>query len=296
MFPIAELIKVLSPLEFKGNKDSFFNKMVPFDKDNIDPDALMWIGASKNHLLDQVTAGTVLCEDAGVTDISPTLNIVTVTNARSAFRQVLEHFFKKKIKTGIHATAIIDASASIGNNCSIGAFVIIEENTQIGDNTFIGHHSIIGSNTIIENDVQIGTHCSIGGDGFGYEKDESGHYIQIPHIGYVHIKNHVDIGNNTCIDRGTLGATSIGSYCRIDNLVHIAHNAQIGSDTIIIAHAMVAGSCEIGSNVWVAPCAAILNKIQVADGAKIGMGAMVFKNVGEEETLLGNPARVTKAM
>jgi len=296
MFSIAELIKVLSPLDFKGNKDAFFSKVVPFDKDNTDPDVLMWIGASKNNLLDQVAAGTIICEHPGDVDVSPTLNIVSVPNARSAFRQVLTHFYAKPSKIGIHPTAVIDPSAIIGKGCSIGAFVVIEENVVIGNGSIIGHHTVIGNGTVVENDVLIGTHCSIGGDGFGYEKDEAGHYIQIPHIGYVHIKQFADIGNNTCIDRGTLGTTTIGAYSRIDNLVHIAHNAQIGDDTLIIAQAMVAGSCEIGNNVWIAPCAAILNKVNVADGAKIGMGAMVFRNVESGETVMGNPARVTKAM
>ncbi len=292
---ISDLKNVVSPLQFIGNEAATFLKVVPFDIDNTDPEVLMWVGLAKNNLLSQLKAGTVLCEATAELPMNGRINLVVVCNARAAFRQVLETFYKKPVITGIHPSAIIHCSIVMGDDCYVGAYAVLEEGCSIGKNVSIGHHSVIGSGTVIEEGTIIGTHCSIGGEGFGYEKDAAGHYMQIPHIGNVHVKDHVDIGNHVCIDRGTLGATIIGSWSRIDNLVHIAHNVQIGTDTIVIAQAMIAGSCQIGNDVWIAPCAAILNKVNVADGARVGMGAMVFKNVNEDETLMGNPARVTKS-
>ena len=291
---IAELKKVVSPLHFIGNDAASFSKVISFDINNTNTDVLMWVGAAKNSQLSQVKAGTILCEEIPELPSSKNINLVVVANARAAFRQVLEAFYKKQNTPGVHPTAIVHNTIALAHDCTVGAYVVIEEGCTIGRAVSIGHHTVIGTGTVIEDGTIIGTHCSIGGDGFGYEKNEAGHYIQIPHIGHVHLKDHVDIGNNVCIDRGTLGATVIGSWSRIDNLAHIAHNVQIGTDTLVIAQAMIAGSCEIGNDVWIAPCAAILNKVNVADGARVGMGAMVFRNVNEGETVMGNPARVTK--
>jgi len=295
LLSITDLLKVVAPLRYAGSDDAAFDRVIPFDINNNDSTVLMWVGAAKNSLLSQLTAGTVLCEASDELPGNDKINLVVVPNARAAFRQVLEAFFKKQHPAGIHPTAIISTSVYIPADCYIGAYAVIEEGCSIGNGVSIGHHSVIGPDTIIEDGVIIGTHCSIGGDGFGYEKDNAGHYMQIPHIGHVHIKDHVDIGNHVCIDKGTLGATTIGSWSRIDNLVHIAHNVQIGTDTLVIAQAMIAGSCIIGNDVWIAPCAAILNKINVEDGARVGMGSMVFRNVNKDETVMGNPARVTKS-
>jgi UDP-3-O-[3-hydroxymyristoyl] glucosamine N-acyltransferase len=269
--------------------------VIPFDINNTAADVLMWVGPAKNNLLGQVKGGIILCEPTADLPENDQVNIVVVPNARAAFRQVLEAFFKKERINGIHPTAIIHPGITLNDDCYVGAYVVIEEDCRIGKGVSVGHHTVISSHTVLEDEVMIGTHCSIGGDGFGYEKDEAGHYRQIPHMGYVHLKTGVDVGNHVCIDRGTLGATMIGEYCRIDNGVHIAHNVQIGRDTLVIAQAMIAGSCEIGNDVWIAPCAAILNKIKVADGARIGMGSIVFRDVNAGETVMGNPARVTKS-
>ncbi len=293
---LSDLKKVVQPLQCKGAEAATFSRVIPFDINNAAADVLMWVGRGKNDLISQVEAGIVLCEPSENLPENQQVSLVIVPNARAAFRQVLEAFFTKEKLAGIHPTAIIHQEVVLPGDCYIGAYTVIEEGCSIGKGVRISHHSVISSHTILEDDVLIGTHCSIGGDGFGYEKDEAGHYRQIPHIGYVHIQKGVDIGNQVCIDRGTLGPTTIGEYCRIDNLVHIAHNVQIGRDTLVIAQAMIAGSCEIGNNVWIAPCAAILNKIKVADGATIGMGAMVFRDVEAGETVMGNPARVTKIL
>ena len=113
----------------------------------------------------------------------------------------------------------------------------------------------------------------------------------IPHVGNVVIENGVEIGNNTCVDRGVLGSTILKENCKIDNLVHIAHGVVVGRNALVIALALVAGSVEIGENAWIAPSSSILQKVKIGKNATIGMGAVVLKNVGEEEVWVGNPAK-----
>jgi UDP-3-O-[3-hydroxymyristoyl] glucosamine N-acyltransferase len=131
----------------------------------------------------------------------------------------------------------------------------------------------------------------IGADGFGYELNEKGERERFPHIGGVVIGDNVEIGSNTCIDRGTLGDTIIGEGTKIDNLVHIAHNVVIGKHCSIIAQAMIGGGTKIGDHVRVAPCACIRDGLTIGDGALIGMGSVVTKNVDEGATVYGVPAK-----
>jgi len=191
-------------------------------------------------------------------------------NPRDTFRQVLELFAPKINK--------ISQTAQI-------------ENSIIGENCSIGHNSVI-MNAEIGNNVIIGCNCTIGGTGFGYEKDENGNYQLIPHIGNVILKDGVEIGNNTCIDRAVMGSTILEENVKVDNLVHIAHGVHIKRNSVIIANTMIAGSVEIGENTWVAPSANILNKKKVGNNAVIGMGAVVLKDVNDKETIIGNPGKL----
>ena len=131
----------------------------------------------------------------------------------------------------------------------------------------------------------------LGGDGFGYVKNEATQeYELFPHLGGVVIEDHVHIGNNTCIDRGSLKDTIIHQGVKIDNLVHIAHNVTVGKNSLIIACSMIAGSVVIGENCWVAPSSSVRNGIYIGDNTTIGLGSVVTKSVGADETIAGNPA------
>ena len=149
-------------------------------------------------------------------------------------------------------------------------------------------------NTIIGNNVTIGCNNTIGGIGFGYEKDEFGEYKLIKHIGNVVINDGVEIGNNTCIDRGVIGSTIIGENCKIDNLVHIAHGVNIGKNSLIIANSMIAGSVTIGENVWVAPSTSIINGISIGNNSMTGIGALIIKEIKDSELHIGSPAKKYK--
>jgi UDP-3-O-[3-hydroxymyristoyl] glucosamine N-acyltransferase len=208
---------------------------------------------------------------------------------------VLKEFFVSKPAADyISPKASIHPSVKIGKHVSIGDFTVIEQGCVIGDHSVIGHNNILHEKTIIGNHVKIGSNNTIGGVGFGYEKDEQGNYEVLPHIGNVVIKDKVEIGNNTCIDRAVLGSTLIGENVKIDNLVHVAHGVTIGENTLVIAHAMLGGSCVIGKNCWIAPHASIINKGIVEDGALVGMGAVVLKPVKAGTVVAGNPAKYLK--
>jgi len=192
-------------------------------------------------------------------------------------------------QANIHPTAQIEKGAVIGENNIIGANVFISENTVIGNNNTIGSNTVL-KNATVGNNVIIGSNTTIGENGFGYNKLENGEIELFPHYGRVIINDNVHIGNNTCIDRGSLSDTTISAGVKIDNLVHIAHNVQIGENSLIIACSMIAGSVVIGSNCWVAPSSAVRNAISIGKNTTIGIGSTVTKSVDDDQTVLGSPA------
>lgn len=194
-------------------------------------------------------------------------------------------------ETVIHPTAIVSQQAVIGKQVHVAAHVVIEGNVLIGDGCNIGSGTVIKTNTSIGKNVIIGANNVLGGDGFGYlRNEETGEYELFPHLGGVVIRDNVHIGNNTCIDRGSLKDTVIKRGAKIDNLVHIAHNVHVGENSLIIACTMIAGSVVIGNNCWVAPCSAVRNGIEIGDNSTIGMGSVVTKSVAKNQVVTGSPA------
>lgn len=171
---------------------------------------------------------------------------------------------------------------------------VVDEGCEIGLGTKIWHFSHIMSGCKLGENCNIGANCTIGGVGFGYEKDETGDYELIPHIENVIIKDNVEIGNNTTIDRAVMGSTVLEENVKVDNLVHIAHGVKIGRNSMIIANAMIAGSVELGENVWIAPSSSIINGVSIGKNTIIGMGTVILKQVGEKDVMIGNPGRSIK--
>lgn len=291
MIKIESIKILLQPKQFILHQSFDISELIQANSQNTRNDVLMWVSPKNNALLDEIKFGTIICANINEEQIVETCNYIIVENPRKAFSEVLEHFFKPILKYSIADSAKIAKNATIGTLVFIGENVVIEENVIIGNNSRIGHNTIIHSNTIIKQDVIIGCNCVIGGVGFGYEKDENGHYNVIHHIGNVVIEENVEIGNCTTIDRAVLGHTHLKKNVKVDNLVHIAHGVIIDENSLIIANAMVAGSTQIGKNVWVAPSSSIINKAVVEDNAVIGMGAVVVKNVTANTTVVGNPAK-----
>jgi UDP-3-O-[3-hydroxymyristoyl] glucosamine N-acyltransferase len=214
------------------------------------------------------------------------------------------------IASGIHATAIIAPLAKISPSASIGPYAVIGEDVHIGERTQIGAHCVIGagcwigeecrihprvtlySGARIGHHVEIHSGAVIGADGFGYAHGE-GRYWKFPQAGLVEIGDDVEIGTNTTIDRGSLDDTRIGEGVKLDNLVHIAHNCQIGAHTVIAAQTGISGSCVIGKNVVIGGQVGIADGCELEEGAVIGAqaGIPTGKTIRGGQMVWGTPAR-----
>ncbi len=243
-------------------------------------------------------------------EVFPTL--IRVKDAYSSFAFLLEKYneiISRRGKNGIEQLAYVSKTASIGKNVYIGAFSYIGDNVLIGDNVKILPGCYIGDNVVINEDsklysaVKIYEGCSvgsrviihsgtvIGGDGFGFAPQEDGHYKKVPQIGNVIIEDDVEIGSNTTIDRATMGSTIIRKGVKMDNLIQIAHNVEIGENTIIAAQTGIAGSTKVGKNCVIGGQVGIVGHIHIADGTRINAQSGLTKSVEASNiTLTGSPA------
>jgi UDP-3-O-[3-hydroxymyristoyl] glucosamine N-acyltransferase len=288
---LKDIIAVLSGISFIGDEHAVVDNPINLDKNNLNPNVLMWANAKSKAEVKHIKFGTIICPELPSEELSPSCNYFFSSEPRKTFATILRKFFVENSNSFISTKSSIHGSVLIGENCTINDFCVIHENVVIGNNVSVGNNSVVLNNTIIGNDVVIGCNCTIGGVGFGYEKDDDGSYVLLPHIGNVIIKDWVEIGNNTTIDRAVMGSTILHENVKVDNLVHIAHGVIIGKNSLIIANAMIAGSTEIGENVWVAPSSSIINKVKIGSNAIVGLGAVVVKSVSEADKVVGNPAK-----
>ncbi len=213
-------------------------------------------------------------------DFQATLNcsIIRVKNPKLAFAKIATILNKAKIiPSQIHSSAVISESAKLGKNVSIAAFCYIGDDSEIGDNCVIHPNVCVEANCKIGDNVILHAGVVIGADGFGYVRDET-EYLKFPQIGTVVIENDVEIGANTCVDRGALGETRIGKGTKIDNLCQIAHNVKIGERVIIAAQTGISGSTTIGDDVVIAGQVGIADHVTIESGVVIGAKSAVFPN------------------
>lgn len=237
---------------------------------------------------------TLICSDtiAPLLAQLPDVTLIVATNPRLAFMRAVKHFFVAPPPSpGIHASAVIDPTANIDSSAVVGPSCYVGPGCVIGPDCILGPGVALMHKVVLGGRVSIAGGTVVGADGFGYERNEHGELEKFPHIGGVEIGNDVEIGSNTSIDRGTLGATRIGARARIDNQVHIAHNVEIGEDAAIIAQAMIGGSVKIGPRSWIAPSATIMNQVAIGSDATVGLGAVVVKAVPDGATVMGSPAQ-----
>lgn len=237
--------------------------------------------------------------------------LIRVPDAYTAFAELLDKYqqIQNQQLTGIQQPAYVDATAKIGNNVFIGAFAYIGEKAIIADSVkifpsaYIGNNVVIGENSIIYPGVKIYHHCIIGknvvihagtvigGDGFGFAPQPDGTFIKVPQIGNVIIEDNVEIGSNATIDRATIGSTLIKAGAKLDNLLQIAHNVEIGNNAVIAAQAGISGSTKIGNNVMIGGQVGIVGHLQIADGSKINAQSGVSKSIKKPNTAVtGSPA------
>ncbi len=236
--------------------------------------------------------------------------LIRVPNAYTAFALLLDKYqqIQRQQLSGIQQPVYIDATAKLGKDVFIGAFaylsknVIIADGTKIYPNVFLGDNVIIGQNSIIYPGVKIYHNCVIGknvvihsgtvigSDGFGFAPEENGTFKKIAQIGNVIIEDDVEIGANTAIDRATMGSTVIKAGAKLDNLLQIGHNVEVGNNTVIAAQSGISGSTKVGNNVLIGGQAGIAGHLTIGDGAKINGQSGVSKSLESGKAVTGSPA------
>lgn len=242
---------------------------------------------------DRLAGATIICPELEDGDLIPDdVTLLLTANPRLMFMRAAGiHFTAAAPAAGIHPTAVIAPCATIHSTAHIGAFCYIGAGSTVGEDTILHPHVTVYDRVHIGARCRINSGTVIGADGFGYERNEKGELEKFPHLGGVSIADDVEIGSNSSIDRGSLGDTIIHARARIDNLVHVAHNVQIGEDAAVIALTMLGGSVRIGAGAWIAPGSVLMNQVNVGEGATVGLGAVVVKSVADGQTVMGAPAQ-----
>ncbi|MCG3165101.1 MAG: UDP-3-O-(3-hydroxymyristoyl)glucosamine N-acyltransferase [Bacteroidia bacterium] len=235
--------------------------------------------------------------------------LIRVDDAYQSFAKLLEYYNKlNKNKQGREEPNNVSPSAKIGSDVYIGAFVYIGENAEIANSvklypgTYIGDNVKVGANStlfqgvkvyhgcVIGNDCTVHAGVVIGGDGFGFAPNAENNYAKVPQIGNVVIEDRVEIGANTTIDRATLGSTIIRKGVKLDNLIQIAHNVEIGENTVIAAQTGIAGSTKIGKNCMIGGQVGIIGHLSIGDSVMIAAQSGIGGNLKDGEIVQGSPA------
>lgn len=255
-------------------------------------------------------ASIIIVNDSFELKQAVSATLIRVPDAYTAFATLLGKYqeIMQQQLTGIQQPAYISGTATYGDNVFIGAFAYLGENVKIGKNckiyphVFIGNNTSTGDNCIIHpgvkiyHETQIGNQVIIhagtviGSDGFGFAPQADGSFKKVPQIGNVVIEDQVEIGANATIDRATIGSTLIKSGAKLDNLIQVAHNVEVGHSTVIAAQAGISGSTKIGNGVMIGGQAGIVGHIQLGDGAKVNAQSGVSKSIEAGKAVTGSPA------
>jgi UDP-3-O-[3-hydroxymyristoyl] glucosamine N-acyltransferase len=307
-FTAATIAKLLNG-QVIGNPDTKVNTVAKIEEGH--EGALSFLANPKyEHFIYSTRSSIVLVNN----DFNPSSTVeatmIKVKDAYEAFASLLTLVEQSKPKkSGIHATAIIEPGAEIWENVYIGPYAYIGEGCHIGNNTRIYPHVYVGDRTRVGNDSVIfagakiyheciiGNGCTIhagsviGSDGFGFAPQSDTEFMKIPQIGNVILEDHVEIGANAAIDRATMGSTLIRKGVKIDNLVQVGHNVEIGENTVMAGQTGIAGSTRIGRNCMFAGQVGIAGHLKIADNTKAGAQAGIAGDVkNENSVLLGSPA------
>jgi len=238
-----------------------------------------------------------------------TTTLIKVEDAYKSFSKLLEYYNQVKLmKSGIEQPSVISEGVTYGSDLYLGSFCYVGKNVTIGDNvkiypnTFIGDNVTIGDNCVffagvrIYSETVIGNRCTIhsgtiiGSDGFGFAPQEDGTYVKVPQIGNVIIEDDVEIGACTTVDRATLGSTIIRKGVKLDNHIQVAHNVEIGENTVIAAQTGIAGTTKIGKNCLIGGQVGFAGHLVIGDGVKIQAQSGIGKNLEAGEVVQGSPA------
>lgn len=272
------------------------------------PGAISFLSNSKyTHYIYDTKSTIVLVDESLELEHEVTCTLIRVKSAYEAVAKLLQLYESMKPKKkGIDSLAFIDTTAKIGEDCYIGPFVAIGPNVTIGDGCVLHPHVTIGeratigedteiySNAVIYHDCKVGSNCIlhagcvIGADGFGFAPTADG-YDKIPQIGIVTIEDNVEIGANTCVDRSTMGSTYVRKGVKLDNLVQIAHNTDIGANTVMSSQVGIAGSTKVGEWCMFGGQVGVAGHITIGNHVMLGAQSGVPGNIKDNQQLIGTP-------
>ena len=299
---IAELIKG----RVEGDKDAKVSSFAKIEEGH--EGAISFLSNKKYlHYIYETKSSVVLVDESLALEKNVNCTRIRVKSAYEAVAQLLQLYESMKPrKRGISDLAFIDPTATIGEDCYIGPFAyvgpkcvigdnsIIHPHAALGDNVIVGKNTEIHSNAVIYHDCKVGNRCIlhagcvIGADGFGFAPSENG-YDKIPQIGIVTIEDDVEIGANTCVDRSTMGSTFIRNGVKLDNLVQIAHNTDIGANTVMSSQVGVAGSTKVGEWCMFGGQVGISGHITIGNKVMLGAQSGVPGSIKDGQQLIGTP-------
>lgn len=295
--------------EVEGDPEIVVNTVAKIEEGH--PGALSFLANPKyEHYIYSTKSSVVLVNRSFVPSTVVQATLIRVENAYDSFASLLKLVDQARPrKTGIHSTAVIEPSAKIGNDAFIGPYAYIGENCIIGDNcsvyphVYFGDNSKMGNNCTLNPGVTVYHDCIlgegvtihagsvIGSDGFGFAPQSETEFMKIPQIGNVVLEDHVEIGANVTIDRATIGSTIIHKGVKLDNLIQIGHNVEVGENTVMAAQTGISGSTKVGRNCMFGGQVGLAGHIKIADGTKIGAQSGIPGDVKKENSiLLGYPA------
>lgn len=301
---IAEVIQG----EVDGNPEETISRLSKIEEG--EPDTLSFLANPKyTQYIYTTSASIVIVNKAFVPEQPVRCTLIRVDDAYSAFARLLEVYNQiKSDKKGVSPQAYISNSAQLGKDIYIGEHSYLGDNVKVGDNVrvypqvYLGDNVEIGDNTTIYPGVRlyadtiVGRNCTlhsgviVGSDGFGFAPQDDKNYKKVAQIGNVIIEDDVEIGSNTTIDRATLGSTIIRRGVKLDNLIQIAHNVEIGENTVIAAQTGISGSTKIGRNCMIAGQVGITGHLNIGDDVKIGAQSGISTNLKDGSIVLGSPA------
>jgi UDP-3-O-[3-hydroxymyristoyl] glucosamine N-acyltransferase len=309
-FSAAQIAALLGGI-VEGNENTSVSNLSKIEEGKLGTLSFLANPKYTNYIYD-TDASIVIVNKTLVLDkpVKPTCTLIRVEDSYASFAKLLEMYNEfRGQKIGIEQPSFISTKAALGDNCYVGAFAYISDNVKIGNNVKIYPHVFIGDNCkiddnttlfsgvkiyhdcVIGKNVVVHSNTVIGSDGFGFAPQTGQEFAKVPQIGNVILEDNIEIGSNCSIDRATLGSTILRKGVKLDNLVQIAHNVEVGENTVIAGLSGVAGSTKVGKNCMIAAQVGIVGHIKIADGVKIagqaGVGASIEK---ENEIVQGSPS------
>jgi UDP-3-O-[3-hydroxymyristoyl] glucosamine N-acyltransferase len=258
-------------------------------------DSLVFVDHKRNDKqeLAEVTKGKIIiCDkEVQVSEKLASTILIQVAHPKLVFSLIGNALFVRRPSFGIHPSAIIHETASITKEVYVGPNAFIGPNCVVGKGSYIYGNTYLYQNVIVGEHVMIQAGAVLGADGYGYNRKLDGFPVQFPHVGRIVLEDYVDIGSNTSIDLGALGDTHIGKGSKIDNLIHLGHNVRIGEYVYVAAQTTIGGSSKISdyAEIWMG--ASIADGTYIGKRASVGIGSVVIKDVAEDTSVFGNPAR-----